>query len=181
MLFPIKLWLEELLNRIDGLKGEYKVSTALSQMWQDGVRHVDDLMLDAKKRGNIDHIAITKNGVWVIETKYQNGEITMENGTLLRDGKPFFHNKDYIFQIKKQVSSVEYLLRSKKYKDVQVRSVIVFAGPYSKLWFGVRPQKNVYIVGSQGLRKLLIETKHDGYVSSQEIDSLKTLFEKYQA
>ena len=181
LLLPLKIWLDELGNRIDGLKGEYKVSIALSQMWQEGVRYVDDLMLDPQKRGNIDHIAITKNGVWVIETKYQDGEITMANGKLLRNGKPFFRNKDYLFQVKAQARDVEDLLREKKYKNVSVRSVIVFAGPYSKVRFGVRPKEGVFLVGSQGLRKLILEARHEGFLSVQEIDSLKTFFEKYQA
>jgi hypothetical protein len=37
LLPPLKLWIDELGNRIDGLKGEYKVSIALSQMWQAGI------------------------------------------------------------------------------------------------------------------------------------------------
>jgi hypothetical protein len=51
----------------------------------------------------------------------------------------------------------------------------------SKVRFGIRPKEGVFLVGSQGLRKLILEARHEGFLSVQEIDSLKTFFEKYQA
>ncbi|MBP9869751.1 NERD domain-containing protein [Patescibacteria group bacterium] len=174
LLYPIKLWIDEIGNRIEGVKGEYKVSTILKEMWPDGVRYVDTDSLDTS-RGNIDHIVVAKTGVWAIETKHISGSITLRNGVLLKNGKPFPRN--FLKQAYAEAASVRSLLKKRKLVDVPVYSILVFSGPYAKVRFGTEPIEGVYVVGTLGLRRLIVSSNFSNKLSTAKISEIVSSFE----
>lgn len=166
--------IDDFIARFKGIKGEWRVSTILQQMWDSDVRHVDDVVLS--NRGNIDHIAIAKNGIWVIETKYIDGEIKKIDGILVNKGKPF--KKDPIKQTMAEFYAVKRFLDRKGIKNVPIFSVLVFAGPYAKVRLGLKPINNVYIVSALGLRRLIVDSELKQKLSVSQISKLQKLFEK---
>lgn len=166
--------LNNINNRIKGLKGEWKVGIILGQMWHDGVRSVGDVVFDAS-RGNVDFIAVANTGVWAIETKYINGEINIVNGALAKNGKPF--PRDFLKQAHAEASAVRDCLTGNNMGKVPVHPVLVFSGPYAKVRFGLQPVEGVYIVGSLGLKKLITNSKFDCGLSPNEVANIIKLFE----
>jgi hypothetical protein len=160
---------EAIIHRFQGLKGEFKVSVVLRELWPEGVRSIDDIVIDPK-RGNVDHVAVAKTGVWVIETKYIGGEITLKNGLLAKNGKVF--PKNYLQQAYAEASAVHEYLTRHDVKSVPVRPVLVFAGEYSKVRFGFTPIDGVFVVGCLGLHRLIDDPKFGNNLSKVEIEMI---------
>lgn len=83
----------------DGARGERAVGTLLDDLRSSGYLAFHDLELRAKDSTfNADHVLVGPAGVFVIETKYSSKpargptEISVENGQLLRNGKPVLGN-----------------------------------------------------------------------------------------
>ena len=75
------------------------------------------------KRGNIDHIVVSRKGILTIETKSHRGVVTCE-GELKRDGKPF--EKDFIKQAWAEAYSIRDLLTEKGVCNLRPQPVILF-------------------------------------------------------
>jgi len=76
------------------------------------------------KKGNIDHIIISKKGILTVETKSHRGIVTCEGDLLKCDGKPF--EKDFIKQAWAQAYSIRDLLTEKGVCNLRPQPVIVF-------------------------------------------------------
>ncbi|MFA5935461.1 MAG: nuclease-related domain-containing protein [Patescibacteria group bacterium] len=174
--FWLKKLLEEIFYRIDGLKGEYKVSTILKEMWPDGVRSVDDIVL-SKGHGNIDHVAVARTGVWVIETKHISGTISLLDRVLARDGKVF--SKNFLQQAFAEGKAVREYLLANGVENVPIRPMLVFSA-FSKVRFGQRPVAGVFVISSLGVRKLIMDSKYDVALSAKEIEKITGLLREYQ-
>jgi hypothetical protein len=106
----------------------------------------------------------------VIEVKSHSGNITFENGRLLRNGHPF-KEKDFIAQVKNEVSGLKHFLKEKIQKDIFVKRVIVFSNKYAKMKFGLNPINNVFVVQKDYLIKL-IESLPEA-MSREEADEIE--------
>ena len=84
-----------------GAKAEQAVAEALQELPDDYY-----VFHDLEFPGfNIDHVVLGPKGIFLVETKSQNGNITQEHDVLLRNGRKFF--KDFL----KQCWSQTYSLR----------------------------------------------------------------------
>lgn len=156
-----------------GMKGEFKVQTILDQLWRNNVRTVPNLVLPNYK-GDIDHVAISPTGIWVIETKYISGNITFQNGELRKNGKPF--KKDPLAQAYRQAKVVEEYLHEKNLQ-VLVKPVLVFAHRYAKVRFHQEPQKGVYVVGSLGIKGLILNPQFTAVYDKDQISAIQSELE----
>lgn len=80
-----------------GARGEGLVAETLQALESDDFRFIHDL---PNGSGNIDHFAISRTGLFVIETKNWSGRIHYTDGKLCRNGWP--PDKDPVKQVKKQ-------------------------------------------------------------------------------
>ncbi len=166
-------------NQIRGIKGEWKTSTILHQMWDDGVRHLDDVLLT--NRGNIDHVAIASTGVWVIETKHIDEDLKKVNGVLIKNGKRFTKNLQHdLKQAYAEAKAVHSFFARKGMKDVPVYPVLAFVGSYARIRVGLDPVDGVFIVGSLGLRRLILDKKRKEHLSSIAIAKMVDVLKPFQ-
>jgi Nuclease-related domain len=102
------------------------------------------------KRGNIDHIVVSRKGILTVETKSHKGVVTCEGDMLKRDGMPF--EKDFIKQAWAQAYAIRDLLTEKEVCNLRPQPVIVFTEADVQVKEKVR---GVRIVGVKDLHAFL--------------------------
>lgn len=105
-----------------GAEGEEKVARVLSFL-PAGHTVFNDLYL--KENGlDVDHVVIAPSGLFVIETKTWNGEITFENGQVLCDGQP--PSRSPLKQVKEAASRLNTYLSEARCPEAPVHPVLCF-------------------------------------------------------
>ncbi len=74
-----------------GVEGEKKVAQLLSQTLSDDYYLINDLYLQGSRGGDIDHVILAPNGIFVLETKNWSGKITVVEDLWHRAGKRNLH------------------------------------------------------------------------------------------
>ena len=155
-----------------GANGEQAVAQTIGVLPPESVltlhdrrmRHEDGRLAQA----NIDHIAVTAAGVWVIDTKTHHGRLVVRrSGGLLRARQERLYIRgrdqtDLVLGLAKQVTAVRRELE-KLGDDVPVRGALCFVGT-GLPWLGERIG-DVPLVGPRRLAKLL---KRDGPLSAED-------------
>lgn len=144
-----------------GYKGEMLVGSELNQLMLRGYRVFHDLTpLDWK--GNIDHLLIGKNGVFVVETKARTGHVSERGPANYKgeyDGRAIRLSgsgayTDAVDQVKNNVARVrQWLTRYRK--GLSVRGILVYPGwdiDFSKAMRVVRSD-TPYVVALEELQR----------------------------
>lgn len=132
-----------------GLKGEHAIEIKLEKVLGDEYSVFRDVKLN--KFGNIDFVVVGPTGIFAIEVKNHGGTIGFDKEQLTRNGALF--EKDILDQIMNNALSIHDLLKKKFSADIFIKPVIVFSSPWAKLSFGLKKQKNVYVIGKSWLDK----------------------------
>lgn len=154
-----------------GAAGERAVAQKLDELSADGVLSLHDRAVP-KSRANIDHIAITAHGVWVIDAKTHKGQLEVRrSGGLLspRVEKLYIAGRDktsLVTGLQNQVDLVKIALVEVD-APIQVRGALCFYGTELP-WFG-ETIGDVPLVGRRGLAKLL---KKEGPLATEEREAL---------
>lgn len=104
----------------EGARGEFVVGAELERVHLEGYYVFHDW---DSGRGNVDHFVIGLQGVVVVETKAFTGELTCEDGRLLRNGRPI-PGKDVTKQAMAEAMAVRDLLRDSSGIEAFVHSVL---------------------------------------------------------
>lgn len=120
-----------------GLRGEQAVAEALNEAAENGFRAFHDLQTD--RVGNLDHVAVSTRGVFLIETKARrkrgsvNGQAAHE---VIYDGEalqfPHSRDADSIEQAKRNAAWLSNYLREATGESVEVFPLVVLPGWYVK-------------------------------------------------
>ena len=73
---------------------------------------------------DVDHVAVGPQGIFVIETKHWRGDVSIDNGQLLANGRPLI--KSPILQVRTLISALNDYLET---ATDDVHGVLCFAGP----------------------------------------------------
>jgi hypothetical protein len=139
----VDMKLKEEKRAIRGARSEEKIGDILSELSEDFL-----VLHDIESPfGNIDHIVFSKkNGIFLIETKSHGGEVTVEDQTLLVNGK--YPEKDFISQVlnnsfwlKKEISD---LIGPKPW----ITPILVFTNAFV---ISSKPIKNVKVMNKKYL------------------------------
>ena len=160
-----------------GAAGERAVASKLEELSGEHVVALHDRRMrrpdGTLSRGNIDHLAVTASGVWVIDAKTHQGalEVRRSGGQFSprveslyingRDRTPLVHG------LLKQVAAVRTALEA-VHADVPVRGALCFVGTELP-WFGSSSIVDVPLVGRRGLIKLL---RSSGDLRSEDRDAV---------
>ena len=120
-----------------GAKGEESISNILDDLKNEYLV-VNDVLLPGT-RGNIDHIVIGKNGIFVIETKSHTGHIICRDDywTHLKVGRRGTVYESYIGSPSKQVKRNAIVLRDffkekyPKLSHIWINCIVVFTDKYT--------------------------------------------------
>lgn len=132
---------------VRGAIAEERIGDLLENLGEDFL-----VIHDVNSRfGNIDHVVLGKDcGLILIETKAHGGTVTIEDNTLLVNGK--LPEKDFI----QQTNNNTYWLRDQVGSLVGfkpwITSVIVFTNAFVK---GYKPIKGVTIINKKFLRQFI--------------------------
>ena len=137
---------ERALDARRGAVAEEDVGNLLGEL-PAGFFVVNDFV---SKRGNIDHIVISRKGILTVDTKSHRGVVSCEGEMLKCDGKPF--EKDYIKQAWAESYSIRDLLTEKGVCNLRPQPVIVFTDADVQVKGRVR---GVHIIGIKGLHAFL--------------------------
>lgn len=151
-----------------GAVGETRVGRELERLHKEGFYVFHDW--DSGK-GNVDHFVIGPQGVFVVETKVFTGEISGENGKLLRNGRPI-PGKDVTRQAMAEAMAVRDLLRSSSGIEAFVHPVLCFSSA-TLSWY--RPINNVEITNLGSLNRYIM-TQRKRY-SPKEVKAIAYLLE----
>ncbi|MBV1713471.1 MAG: NERD domain-containing protein [Desulfomicrobium sp.] len=115
-----------------GAKAEQAVAEALQELPDDYY-----VFHDLEFPGfNIDHVVLGPNGIFLVETKSQNGNITQEHDVLLRNGRKFF--KDFLKQCWSQAYSLRDHLNAERLRGLSIKPILCFSRGFVEIRGPVR-------------------------------------------
>lgn len=108
--------------------------------------------------GNIDHIVLSKKGrLFMVETKAHSGEVTLEGGKLLLNGRAA--SKDMIKQCLNNLYDLKNEVKERTGKDVWVSPILVFTNAF--VHYGA-PIRNIRVVNKGYLIRVIQEINSEG-------------------
>jgi len=117
-----------------GWEGEKRVITLLSSKLSDDYILLNDLYLRGGG-GDIDHVVLGPNGVFVLETKNWNGNISCNGDLWQRRGKQNFKGSPSR-QVKRNASTIKHIIDSSqafRSLGIYVEGIVVFTNNYATL------------------------------------------------
>lgn len=171
------VWRRLLRSKVKGHAGESKVNRVLKKFTHKGARGKNDILIEhGRGTSQIDHLLITKQGIVVLETKNYSGRITgTEKGRLWTQSFPgsYTEPRQFYNPIKQNEGHIEALQAIlKKYKDVPMHSLVVFAGDCS---FPQLPG----VVSASGLKGAIdLFTSGTAILSEEQIKEIESIIEK---
>jgi hypothetical protein len=144
-----------------GAKAEQAVAEALQELPDD--YHV---FHDLEFPGfNIDHVVLGPNGIFLVETKSQKGNITQEHDVLLRNGRKFF--KDFLKQCWRQTYSLRDHLNAERLRGLTIKPILCFSRGFVEIR---GPVKGVTVLNASYLRPFILSQR--GSVPDQTRDQI---------
>jgi hypothetical protein len=117
-----------------GWEGEKRVVQLLNSKLSDDYILLNDLCL-RNGGGDIDHIVLGPNGIFVLETKNWSGDITCNGDEWLRKGKHSFRGSPSR-QARQNASKIKRIIDSSqalRALGIRVERAVVFANDYARL------------------------------------------------
>ena len=117
-----------------GWHGEKQVIKLLNSKLNDDYYLINDLYL-GNGGGDIDHVVLGSNGVFVLETKNWSGNITCNGDAWQRDGKRNFSSSPSR-QLKRNIVRIKEVINSSpslRPLNIWVEGIVVFTNKHSKL------------------------------------------------
>ena len=144
-----------------GAKAEQAVAEALNELPDDYY-----VFHDLEFPGfNIDHVVLGPNGIFLVETKSQKGNITQENDVLLRNGRKFF--KDFLKQCWSQAYSLRDHLNAERLRGLSIKPILCFSQGFVEIR---GPVRGVAVLNVGYLRPYILSQR--GSVSDQTRDQI---------
>lgn len=140
-------------NYYDGRKGEYAIFYELKKLSDDYLVFQDIKIPNGK--GNIDFVVLGPTGIFLVEVKSHRGGITFNGKKLLINNRQF--KKDVLKQAMWQSLWLHRFILEKSNKNYFINPILVFSNNHTRVRFGTKPLKSVYVVQKAFLRKAILE------------------------
>ncbi len=157
-----------------GLIGEKKVTEMLKNIEHDDSYLINDITLD-KAFGNIDHILVSKYGIFIIETKNWDGEICCngDNWSKHYDENLFDLDIESISKrIKGNARNLRLLLETNLFKNLMaiwIEGIIVFANTNAEIKV-INPAVPVLTIGE--MNDYIKRQRPQSNFSSRDLESI---------
>jgi hypothetical protein len=156
------VWLRPRMRNLRlGMEGEKSVGQSLEELRANGAIVFHDV---PARNFNVDHIVVSPNGIFVIETKTRskpNGRqatIKYDGEKVLVDGKA--PDRDPIYQVNAIGSWVQDLIKKSTGRFFPVRPVVLFPGWYVEA-LNPAAQRSVWVLNPKSLRSFMQYEKDD--------------------
>ena len=117
-----------------GWEGEKRVAKLLSSNLSDDYLLINDLYLH-NGGGDMDHVVLAPNGIFVLETKNWSGDICCDGDEWHRAGKRSFKGSPSL-QVKRNTAKIKHIIDSSQAfgsLDVWVEGIVVFSNNHAVL------------------------------------------------
>lgn len=152
-----------------GLLGEQYVEKILHNLPDN--YHVFVSVVLPDQQSNIDFVVVGPTGVWAIEVKNKSGLVSIENDQLLINGQ--LPERNYLKQTYAEALSLGKYMYSNLNISIETIPVLVFSHYFSKMYFGVNPQRGVYVIKTAWLCDLI--KNHKTTINNEYIDKLSSV------
>lgn len=151
---------KELNNKTHGLYGEISVAQELNLLMLDGCRVFHDVPID---RGNIDHVVVSKSGIYAVETKTWGKLLAQSSDTnvVVDHDKKVIRLPDRnlpipIKQLETQINVLGKLLTSAVGEPIEVESILALPGWYIKSHIG----KGIcHVINPRNAQKFFVQSR----------------------
>ncbi|HMK95106.1 MAG TPA: nuclease-related domain-containing protein [Candidatus Limnocylindrales bacterium] len=153
-----------------GWAGEEQVTNLLSRTLSDDYLLLNGLYL-RDGGGDIDHIVLGPNGVFVLETKNWSGTITCNGDEWQRGGRHSFRNSPSL-QLKRNVAKIKHIIdssRSLSSLGVRVEGILVFTNNHATLQL---KDPTVVILKLAKLPNYITTQRNPSDLSSQQVEAI---------
>jgi hypothetical protein len=153
-----------------GWQGEKEVTALLGHTLSDDYFLLNDLYL-REGGGDIDHIVLGPNGVFVLETKNWNGSISCNGDEWKRAGKRNFSGSPSR-QVKRNTSKIKQIINTNpnlRVLDIWVEGIVVFTNNHASLHLGC---PTVSILKLPQLPNHLTTHRNSGSLSAEQIEAI---------
>jgi hypothetical protein len=153
-----------------GARGEERLGTGLNQLASEGVRVLHDRRLP-KSRANIDHLAVTQTGVYVIDAKKYTGRphLKVEGGLLRpRVERLLVGTRDCTKLVDGVIKQVE-IVRGVVGEGMPVHGILCFVEADWPLLGGAFTTQGVEVLWP---KRLYPQLKADGEIGSEKLSDL---------
>jgi len=148
---------------------------AMSQYLYSIARESSDMyifndIVNSEKKYNIDHIVLTKNGIFLIDTKTYSKEKGKKNQIIIKNNKLF--KNDYHIKLPAIDGQAKWLLTHIKKeikKDISITPIIAYIGWYvegSKI-------DNIYITNAKNIKNILKNSYSTKLFDDSELQKIK--------
>ena len=148
-----------------GLEGEQRVSKLLKAKLNNNYYLLNDVYFRGGG-GDIDHIVLGPNGLFVVETKNWSGKISCLGDDWQRESRPSATGSPSK-QVKRNASRVQKLLETTSKLKVWVEAVVVFTNPHADLHLS---QPTVPILRLHELPSHISGFRNSGKFSHQQLE-----------
>jgi hypothetical protein len=153
-----------------GWEGEKKVVQLLSSKLSDDYTLINDLCIH-NGRGDIDHVVLGPNGIFVLETKNWSGDITCVGDDWQRVGRRTFKSSPSR-QVKRNAARIRRIIDSSqsfRAMNVMVEGIVVFTNNRANLRLN---SPTVPILRLPQLTNYLITHVNSGSLSGQQLGAI---------
>jgi hypothetical protein len=153
-----------------GLEGEKEVVQQLQKKLDNNYTLINSLYLN-DYGGDIDHILLAPNGVFVLETKNWNGKIFCNEDVWERPGKPDMGSPSR--QVKRNAAKIKRIIDLSpdlRGLDVYVEGVVVFTNNKATLEL---KNPSVTVVKAQNLTNYITNLQNGRNYTSQQLDTVR--------
>jgi hypothetical protein len=145
-----------------GAQGEQAIGRSLDRLRADGVAVLHDRRIPGS-RANIDHLAISQAGIFVIDTKHYMGRVEQRDvgGWFKTDLRLFVGGRDRSKLLAGMTTQVEAVRRAiaheERWQDLPVTAVLLFMSDSNWSVFARHPLRfeSVYVLWGKALGKLI--------------------------
>jgi hypothetical protein len=152
-----------------GLTGEKDVTATLKKKFNADYTLINSLYLE-DHQGDIDHVLLAPNGIFVLETKNWSGKIVCNGDLWKRVGKPDRGSPSR--QVQRNAAKIKHmidLMTDFRGSDVWVEGIVVFTNQHAS--FDLR-NVTVAIVELKNLTEYIATRQTDRSYSSQQSDEI---------
>ena len=153
-----------------GWAGEKQVTKLLSSKLSDDYLLLNSLYL-RNGGGDVDHVVLGPNGVFVLETKNWSGDITCNGDEWQRDDRHTFKNSPSL-QVKRNTAKIKHIIDSSpalRSPEVTVEGIVVFTNNHSTLHLN---SPTVLILRLSQLPSHIAMYRSLGSYSSQQLEAI---------
>ena len=159
-------------NFRQGLDGEALVAEELKKL-PDEYIVIQDVKIPNMK-SNIDFVVLSANGIFALEVKSHEGNITYNGKELLRNG--YALEKNFLWQVRSEATSLTEYLQANIDRNLYVNALLVFSSSKAKMRFGESPVVGVVIIGRAWLMKHITSRATPNSLKPEHIEQIARLF-----